>query len=147
MGKDKISPEGAKAQIDLFNEWYDIEPEDITGTGDAIARSYEMAIARLTRAIRRGRVEIRGEADKAGKSTLIIEQTLANPVGDTQKIIYREVTGAAKSDVRVTDSDNETAKNYRFLAALSGESYEFFKEFSGPDVTVADCLAFLFVQV
>jgi len=145
----KISEESAEAQLGLFHEWYDLDPsdfEEMSGTDSAAQSAYRIVSKRLIRAIRKGYLEIREETTKDGQ-TIVVEQTLVNPIDGTVKITYGEVTGFSRVAVKEEPGDNATRKNYKTLASLSKQSPKLFEKFRGPDVGVADCLGFLFAQV
>ena len=148
----KISEESAQEQIGLFNEWYDIDPEDfcadeVVEANKNLKASYLYAIRKLNRAIRKGRLEIREETGKSGEPVLIVEQILSRPIGDLEKIQYKELSGIVRSTIKYEESDNETRRTYKMLGILSGEGYKFFHGLKGADIGVADSLGFLYMQV
>lgn len=146
----KISKESAEEQLGIFNEWYDIDPEDFSEIAEgnqAAQNAFKVVTRKLIRAIRKGYLEIREESGKDGSPTLIVEQSMSRPIEDVGKVSYREVTGLARSAVKVSDSDNDTMKTYKLLGVLSGEDYRLFQKLRGADIGVCDCLGFLFMQV
>lgn len=150
MSEYKISEESAEEQLGRFNEWYDIDPEDfkeIAKGNTSLQNAYTVAKRRLVRAIRIGRLEIREESSKKSEPTLIVEQTLQCPMGDVKKIVYKELTGALRASVQIEEGDNDTRKNYKTLAVISGEDHKMFYKLRRGDIGVADSLGFLFAQV
>jgi hypothetical protein len=150
MSEYKISEESAEEQLGIFNEWYDIDPEDFSEMAEgnqAAQNAFKVVSRKLIRAIRKGYLEIREEKGKDGSPTLVVEQVLSRPIEDVERVKYREVTGLARTAVKTKEGDNDTLRNYKLLGILSGEDYKLFQKLRGADIGVTDCLGFLFMQV
>lgn len=150
MAEYKLSKESAEEQLGIFNEWYDIDPEDFSEMAEgnqAAQNAFKVVSRKLVRAIRKGYLEIREEKGKDGSPTLVVEQVLSRPIEDIERITYREVTGMARTAVKTKEGDNDTLRTYKLLGVLSGENYKMFQKLRGADIGVTDCLGFLFMQV
>jgi hypothetical protein len=143
-----VSEENAEKQIELYYGWYDIDPVEFETLGKAdntVDVAYDIMHKRLVNAIRKGRVEIREEEVK-GKPSLIVEQTLQFPVGDVEKIIYREIDGIVVSMYQFGKNDNDDMKNFKRLGYISGENYKLFQSMIRGDRKVIQTLGFFFAQ-
>lgn len=146
----KLDEASAKAQLDLFFDWYDICREDFIDveSGESGGTAFDKIEKRLLRAIRKGYVELKEEPRKDGTTTLNIYQTLTRAIpGVESPICYNEISGQAKLAIRGNAKTGQFAQLYLFLAGLSGESEKLFHKLGGRDGAIAECLGFLFLQV
>jgi len=104
-----------------------------------------MSYPKLVVAIRRGRLQILKEDDK-----LVIEQIVGK--GDGPPIIYKELSGSA----RIQDASSgemgesmEVARNkrvYSLMGSLSGLGMSAMINLKGNDLSIMECLGFLFLS-
>ena len=146
-----ISDEVAKQQLDLLCDWYGLdleELEDALSSGDEDeSRAVQYITKKLIKAIRQGAVEVQERELKDGGPTLVVVQTLRFPAAGETEIVYNEVTGASRANIKVTKGMNHRAEQYQFLAALAKIPASVFLKLRGSDIGVVDSLGFLFLQV
>jgi hypothetical protein len=137
-----LSEEVAKDQFNLFLNWYDLDEDDFAEEEKA---GYEQAKRKILRAIRQGRIEIDIEPDDKGDDTIIVKQTLK----DDSKITYYEVSGKAKIAIREERSGpiSQYTKVCQFLGGLSKLGHRTFAAMKGKDLSLAECLAHIFLKV
>lgn len=149
MSKYKLSEESARDTLGRFNEWYDIDPEELeelAKVDEKTAIAQAILDRRLIRTIREGLVDIREEQGKNGAPTLIVEQRLKYPVGDVSLVQYKEITGLLMSAVAYEKKDNDDMKMFKKLGVISGEGYSLFQNMVRGDRKVIQTLSFLFSQ-
>jgi hypothetical protein len=140
MSEKVISEETAQGQIDKFLDCYDIDPDDMP---DNLKAAVISSLKKIKKAIRKGRLEI-----EITDETVIISQYIDSkkaPKGAPNPIVYKEVTGAAK--IGIKDDSTDYGKMYSFLGALSGEGIRLFQNLSGKDLSLAESLGVVFLQV
>lgn len=156
MSQYILGEQEARDQIEKFCEWYDIDLEESA----AIAKEqnlvgYELTRNRLEKAFRRGRLEVIEQEHPKFGTTLVVKQYLQHPIAmskdgraaDQKEIVYREVTGATKANVKIAKDANDTKALFATLAVLSGEPEKVFESLRGGDIGVAQLFGFLFLQI
>ena len=141
MSDFKISEESAEEQISNLLEYYDIEIEDFDNENlkSALATSRR----KLVKAIRKGMIEIKEE-----DGTPIVYQHLLKPVkGIESPIRYKEVDGRSKRAMKKMSENDYSGRIYAFLGGLSGDGSTIIERFQSQDLTVAECLGTIFLQV
>jgi len=141
----KLSQEVAEEQINLLLEYYDIDLEDPNLDEDEI-RGIKSAARKLTRAVRRGGVEIKDEDD----GLAVYVHLRHPPKGTDESIRFREVDGKAKVAMKdVKSATDHHGRLYKMMANLSGESLSYPKliALKGVDLATVECLGLLFLQV
>lgn len=134
----RISAQTAQENIDRFLKYYDIDLGDMP---ENVRRAVEASLAKIRRAIMNGQVEISFEND-----TITVKQHLAKPLeGFPGPVVYREVTGRAK--IGIKDDSGDYGKMYNFLGALSAESPNVIMSLKGKDISLAEALGAVFLQV
>jgi hypothetical protein len=136
MDKD-ISEEVAQEHIDGFIEYYGISTDELP---DNLSRAITSSLAKMKAAIRTGQLEI-----KITPETITIEQNLVKPVGKIEKLIYKEVDGGSK--VAMKEDGGDYSKTYQFLGALTGEGSAVITKLKGRDLSLAESLGVVFLQV
>lgn len=135
MGKYKLSEEVAEDQVQLFFDFYDLEVEDIP---DDQIKVLDMSLSRIKKAVRKGRLEFT-ESDGVVKIT----QHLKNET----TIIYGEISGRSKLSMKnKADSDNY-GKIYSLCGSLTGIGESGIAKLKGADISLAECIGALFLQV
>ena len=133
-----ISDETAREQLKQFIDYYDIDLGDMP---ENVKRAVEASLAKIRRAIMTGQIEISFEND-----TVTVKQHLAKPLkGFDGPIVYQEITGRAK--IGMKDDSGDYGKIYNFLAALSTESPNVIMSLKGKDLSLAEALGAIFLQV
>jgi hypothetical protein len=133
-----ISRETAAAQIKQLLDYYEFDMETFP---DALRNALTFAIKQIEGGIMRGRLEVESTADNC-----IVKQHLKSPVpGAPNPIVYKEVSGKAKIGIR--DDSSNYGKIYAFLGALSTEGAAVFQSMKGKDLSLAEALGSLFLQV
>lgn len=136
--KYKLSAEVAKAQVDVLLDYYDFETEDLPEAQKSVL---DACIARLVKAIRLGRLQITDS-----ESGIKVVQTLKKALDGNGVIEYSELSGKAKIAMGA-GGDNDYQKIYCLLGSLSGIGTTGISMLKGADLSVAESLGFVFLQV
>lgn len=137
-----ISQEAAEEQLNLFLNYYDIDLED-TGNDKDLARANRSVKNKIIRAVRKGLVEFKEEDD-----TLNVYQNLTKPLqGVTSPIKYKEPTGHSKIAMKESENTDQYGKMYNLLGGMSGEGKKPFLQMKGKDLSIAESLALLFLDI
>lgn len=133
-----LSEESAQELLDQFTAYYEIDTENLP---DALKSAMTYCLSHMKRAIRTGRLEI-----EVGDETIVIKQNLRKELpGVGKTLTYKEVSGAAKIPMK-EDSGNY-GKVYTFLGALSGEGVGAIAKLKGADMSLAESLGTVFLQI
>jgi len=133
-----ISDEGSQEQIDALKDYYGIDIDDLP---DSVKGAIESSFAKMKRAIMNGRLEI-----EVNEETILVHQTLQRPpAGAPNPLVYKEVSGSAK--IAIKDDSTDHGKVYAFLGALSGEGAGVIQKLKGKDLSLAESLGCVFLQV
>lgn len=136
-----LSEEAAEQQLQLFLDYYDIDLED-TDDKDLL-RANRSVKKKVIKAIRKGLVEVKEENE-----TLNVYQTLEKPMqGITNPIRYKEPTGHSKIAMKESDKEDYYGKMYNLLGGMSGEGKAPFLKMKGKDLSIAESLALLFLDI
>ncbi len=131
--KNKISQESAEAQMKKFFDYYDFDiEEDVLNS--AARNAVKTAAQRIKKAIRKGLVEIE---DVEG---IKVSQTVKG-----EKISYKELDGHCK--ITSDKYEGEYAKIYAMAGYLTGLGLEGIKELKGKDLSIAESIGMLFLQI
>jgi len=133
-----ISEERATEILNEFFDWYnfDVDVIDDEDTKPTLRTS----ILKMKRAIRQGLLEVEVT------DTITITQNLKHEIPTVGKELkYKEIDGSSK--VGIKDSSQSVAKVYMFLGALCGEGLEVIQKLKGPDLSLAEALGFVFLQI
>ena len=137
----QISEEVAKEQFEQFCEYYDFDAEDATAEDVRVA--LDAATARIIKAIMRGRLEVK---DVDGDIT--VRQVLKHPMGDVSELSYGVLTGKAKIAMeKKKKQDDHHGKIYALLGSLSGLGEGAISSLRGADLSTAECVGMVFLQV
>lgn len=143
----RLSEESAKAQLELFLDWYGMDYEEMFGSDSTAPEAAKEAVSkRIFKRLRQGYFEVKEEESK-GEMTLVVVQHLDKPVHGKKELKYKEIKGSHRSSVKVSQGENETAQMYHFLGAVTGEGKSFFDSLRGVDIGVADMIGYLFLLV
>lgn len=150
MSKEILGKDLAKAQLDLFFDWYGIYTEEIENSlGDSSA-AFALVLKTLTRAIQQGYIEIR-EDTVDSEPTLIVVQKFKLPVkhgkSSVTEITYGEVTGRTHIAIRPGKNVSDEARMYDFLSILCKKDTGFFCGIRAQDIRITRALGFLFLMV
>lgn len=131
--KHKISEEVAKQQLDIFYDYYELDiEEDIASetSRDAVKTSAK----RIIKAIRSGRVEITN--DDGLKIVQIVGE---------EKLEYKELDGKCK--VLTDKYEGNYAKIYAMAGYLNELGLEGMKKLKGVNLSIAESIGMLFLQI
>jgi len=137
-GNSKLSRESAEEQFNLFMDYYDIDPED---WADSLQVPFQTAKNRLIRAITKGNLSI-----EAGDPIRIV-QILIKPKGDTTELVYSEMSGRAKVAMKGKDETDTFGKIYALVGSLTGLGETAITRLTGADMSIAESIGLLFLQI
>ncbi len=136
-----ISKEMAAEQLEVLMEYYDIDKDDIEieeGT-----EAVQTLMNGLVRAIRKGRLEIKVDAD----NKLVVTQHLQHPPGDIDSINYNIVGQKARLAMDRVKSTKEQERMCAFMGSLSGFGSQGVSGLVAADMGTMSRLATLFSMV
>lgn len=139
-----ISEESARKQLDVFFDYYEIDPDNIGG-GENTQEIFESTVDRIVDAIRKGRVEI-----VENENGLIVRQILKHILsGDSKSknIDYKEISGAAKDAMKHKKETDHYGRIHAMLGYLSGIGENSIKSLRGVDMSISECIGVLFLKV
>jgi len=135
---NRLSAETAGEQIDGLIKFYDI---DVGEMPENVQRAVTSSLAKIKKAVMAGRVEIELDAE-----TITIRQHLSRPPkGFPGPIVYKEITGRCK--IGIKDDSGDYGKMYNFLGAVCGEGVGVIQNLRGKDLSLAEALGAVFLQV
>lgn len=133
-----ISEEVAQEQTDKLKTYYDIDVDDFPND---VKAALVASFRKMVRSIRAGRLEI-----EFAEETIIIRQHLEKPPdGAANPLVYKEVVGSAKDGI--SDDIGSHKKMYYFLGVLCGEGAVIIRKLKGKDLSLAEALGCVFLQV
>lgn len=135
MEKYKLSEEVAEDQVQLFFDFYEIEMDDIP---EEQTRAIDVSLGRIKKAIRRCRLEF-VESDGVVKIT----QHLKNET----TIVYGEISGRSKLAMKNKSDSDSYGKIYSLCGSLTGIGEAGIAKLKGADISLAECIGALFLQV
>jgi len=137
--KQKIHPEQAQEQIDLLLGFYEIYPDDIDSKEQKSA--VKTTINRIKRAIINGRIEV-----SDGEEGLRVNQHTTHTENKTT-FTYGEITGAHRRQLDKVGTDDGIKRMHTILSLLSKFPINEFSKLKGPDASISESLAALFLLV
>ncbi len=138
--KYPISLEVAMDQVMKFLEIYDI---DIEAIDDKKSKSgIESTLNKLVSYVRLELVEL---TEKDGKVT--ITQHLSNPKGEVTTLIYEQIQGKNKVCMDGKSEDDRYEMMYSLAGSLSSIGYDGILKLEGKDLSVAEILGAIFLQI
>jgi len=132
----EISREVAEEQLDEFLGFYEIELDILPGDQKA---AVDGSVKKIISAILKGRVEVLSNGE--------IRQVFKNPPGDVPELIYRELTGSAKLAMKGKGAEDYHGRIYALLGSLAGVDEAAISKLRGVDLSIAECIGVLFLQV
>lgn len=139
MEDSKVSEDVAEQQIAALLGYYDINFNDIEiEDGAEAAKTMKNT---LTRAIRRGALEITVEGD------LTVTQKLSIPIGETESITYTDKVAKARLAMDHESSKKQQARMYAFMSTMCGIPTAQLIKLKGADLGVYNRLAVIFSMV
>ncbi len=132
-----LSEESADKQVDMFCEYYDIDRSECA---ESQAEAVETSIKKISKAIRRGTVEISLNDDE----DIIVTQTIPLKDESETKIVYGALSGKNK---KAMSKQEDYGKIYALLGSLSGLGDTAISKLKGAHLSVAECIGMLFLQV
>jgi len=138
--KNAISAELAQDQVDLFLEFYDIDPEFFPESTDV---AIEAHISGLKKAIMRGRLSIQ-EKDE---SLIVVQRPARKGKNIPESLTYRELEGSHKVAMSKAGSDDSYIRLHTLMGALSKEGADVMAKLRGCDMGDMENLGNLFLLV
>jgi hypothetical protein len=136
-----ISEEAANNTVEIFLDYYEIFPDEITNTDEK--NNLVGAIDATIGFIRAGHVMI--ESTEDGDVNII--QNLKLSKGEAKKAIYESANlTKAKTEMKSCKNDDLYGKMYALMGSLSGNGSTWIKNFKGIDQRVMEALSVLFLQ-
>jgi len=133
-----ISQEVAQEQIDKLKAYYDIDVDDFPND---VKAALVASFKKMARSIMAGRLEI-----EITEETIVIRQHLDKPPdGAANPLVYKEVVGSAKDGL--DDDHGSHKKMYYFLGILCTEGAAVIRKLKGKDLSLAEALGCVFLQV
>lgn len=133
--KFKLAEKPAKAQLQSMLDYYEIDLDDIEEK--EVKRAIKSGYKRLIKAIRLGRLEIKIEGG------FKVIQTTRNGT----KIEYREIDGDSKVAMSTKEEKDWYGKSYAMMGALSELGESAICKLKGVDLSLAEVLGMIFLQV
>ncbi|MCK5127580.1 MAG: hypothetical protein KAR42_15090 [candidate division Zixibacteria bacterium] len=130
-----ISWEVANEQFNLFLDYYDLEAEDFAN--EATKEQFETASNKLVKAITKGRLEIKEE------ESLCVTQILKNG----EHIEYGVVSGKHKLAMKGKKDTDIFGRIYAIMGSITGLGETAILKLAGIDLSIAESLGFLLLQV
>ena len=138
--KYDISAEVAMDQVMEFLETYDIDVDAIENKKGK--SGVESSLNKLVNYVRSGAVEIE---KKDGKIT--ITQHLSIPKGDVTTLVYASIQGKNKVEMDGCEDNDRYTMIYQLVGSLCGIGSEGIKKLEGKDLSVAEVLGAIFLQI
>ena len=142
MGDSKtvgVSEQVAKDQFKIFADYYDL---DVTLVPASARESVDSAIDRIMKAIKQGRLEIR-----TSESGVELVQTFKFPMGEKSSMTYGVLTGKTKVALKTKSEQDPFGRMYALAGSLTGIGDDGIMALKGPDLSLAECIGCLFLQV
>jgi hypothetical protein len=136
----KISATVAQQQLDELLDYYEIDGESFIDENQS--NIFSQTCERLKKAIMRGRLSI------SGKDGIEVKQHLKNSyAGEVKVLDYAELAGKHKTSMGKHKDTDHYGRMYALLGSLTGMGEVAITKLKGPDLSTAECLGFLFLQV
>ena len=132
-----ISRAVAEEQLDLFLDYYDLEIEDFAN--EAMKEQFETSCNKLVKAITKGRLEIKEDEE----SNLCVTQILRNE----EHMEYAVVSGKHKIAMKGKKETDGYGRIYTLLGSITSLGETAISKLKGVDLSIAECLGFLYLQV
>jgi hypothetical protein len=138
---EKISKESAEEHFKIFLDYYEI---DLDEEDDDEVRSANKSIKKkIVKAIQLGRIEFKEEND-----TLNVYQHLKHSIqGIESPLVYKEPTGYSKIAMKESGKEDQYGKLYHLLGGMCGHGKAPFLKMRGKDLSVAESLGLLFLDI
>lgn len=131
----KISAEVARDQLDLFLEYYEIDSDDIP---EKQIEAVEASKNRVIKAIRKGKLEV---TDNDGCVKFV------QHLKTEKTIIYGEISGQSKIAMKSKLEADYYGRIYALVGSLTGVGETGILKLKGADMSLAECIGALFLQV
>ena len=138
--KYDISAEVAMDQVMEFLETYDIDVDAIESKKGK--SGVESSLNKLVNYVRSGLVEI---DKKDGKIT--ITQHLSITKGEVTTLVYASIQGKNKVEMDGCEDNDRYTMIYQLVGSLCGIGSEGIKKLEGKDLSVAEVLGAIFLQI
>ncbi len=137
---NKISKEVATQQLEEFLDYYEIDDDSFVD--EAQLNAYIQVCGKLKKAIQKGRLTITND------DGIKIKQSLKNSYdGDVKEFDYAELAGKHKLSMGKKKDTDHYGRMYALLGSLTSMGEAAIGKLKGSDLSTAECLGFLFLQV
>lgn len=137
----KISEDTATGQVKELLAHYKLDVEDIES--EPSRKAFESSLNKLVKAYQRGQLE--NKKDDKGRFQVI--QHLSAAPGEVSDITYDELKGKHKVAMDGLEGNDTYARQQALLGSLSGLGSKAMQALSGIDMSIAECLGFVFLMV
>lgn len=131
-----ISEEVARDQFQEFLDYYDLDPSVMPEDQRA---AFESSASRIIKAVRSGKLEFGQDGT--------VKQFLKKPVGEVSEIKYEELSGMHKVAMKSKKGEDHYGRMYALLGSLSGLGEMGIMKLKGADLSVAESVGIIFLQV
>lgn len=131
----KLSEESAEEQLNLFFEYYDI---DISDYPESQIDGINTSLSKLKKGIRKGRVEFKEENGTMEVIQYINEETT---------LVYGELSGRTKLAMKNKSENDNYGRLFALLGSLSGAGEAAIAKLKGVNLSLAECIGLLFLQI
>lgn len=142
----KISRKNAIVEVDKMFDYYSI---DLNGIEDKDSKTSIVKVrSKLIRAVMDGRLEFDYGNDEKGYSSLkCIQHLVSRKDGHHKKMVYREVDGKSKVQMKNCGEEDAMGKLQAMMASLSDNDPPAMLKLRGKDLGLMENLAVLFLAV
>ena len=140
----KISEGSAERILDEYLDYFDLSLKSLleeNENSEDLQNSIRQAYNRLVSAIQKGKIEINMSDD-----TCLLIQHIGK--GENSKTIeYKELSGAAKVAMKNAGADDLYGKIYSLVGSLTGVGKEGITKLKGRDLSLAESIGMLIMQI
>lgn len=138
--ENKISREVAEQQLQELLDYYELDEDCFVD--EKQSDIYTQTCERLKKAIMKGRLSVTNE------DGIKVKQYLKNAYdGEVKEFEYAELAGKHKLSMGKKKDNDHYGRMYALVGSLTGMGETAIGKLKGPDLSTAECLGFLFLQV
>lgn len=143
----RISQENAEKEMEKYLAYFDLNIDELkseqsnSDRRDALQSSYD----RLIKAVRKGRLEVKTDGGEDGDEIQLI-QTVGK-IGKETKLIYKELSGAAKVAMKDAETNDDYGRVYALAGSLNGLGMAGMKKLKGRDLSTAESIGAIVMNI
>lgn len=134
----KLSEESAQDQLDIFHEYYDFYPEDVSE--ERMSKMLKEVENKILLAIRQGKLEI-----SIVEGTIKVIQNLKSSDGET--VEYAELKGRHKVGMGKKSENDNHGRLYALLGSITGLGEQAVLKLRGADLGLAESIGAYYQQI